>query len=154
MEPLLCPLCGTVMERVDVPRVTGGEPRLSWAVPCGHSLPADVVEEAWQRGDPPVHIEAVTGVALVAAERARQHTVEGHTTTSDVEHPPGYLAWLAWCYLDVAASGQWNREEPPSMWPADAGEWKPGPTNLRNKVKAAAIICADIDADLAQGVQP
>jgi hypothetical protein len=142
------------MTRIDVPVNPRGGPRDAWASPCGHEVPKDVLDEVWLDGSVPVHIEAVTGVALIAAERKRQRDEEGHSVEDDAAQDPSRLLWLTWCYVDAAASGKWDAAEPPAMWPDKPEDWKPGPTNIRNAVKAGASLASWADAQLARGEQP
>lgn len=149
-----CPVCGAAIDRIDVPVNPRGGPRRHWAVPCGHALDAAYAEAAYECGAPPVFIEATTGIALMASERNRQRTEEGHTAESDAAKPPGWLPWKAWCYVDAGAAGTWDRDRPPTAWPDDAAEWRPGPTPIRNLVKAGALLAAEIDLRLGRGEQP
>ena len=108
----------------------------------------------------------MTGVELIAAERQRQIEVEGYTPEHDAEHDDIELAKAAWCYLFayrktsqgsgpalplLVASREWP--DAPMGWPWwEDGDpfskpigWKPGPTQLRNLVRAGALVAAEID---------
>lgn len=91
------------------------------------------------------------GVVMIAAERQRQVTVEGWSTSHDDEHDPGTLALAARGYL-VRAMQQLEGIEPtsPARWPWAAEWWKPAPEPLRNLVKAGALIAAEIDRIVRQ----
>lgn len=101
-----------------------------------------------------------TGTALIAAERRRQVAEEGWTPQHDDGHGKGELAQAAMAYLyagQVAKSGSmadWFGDprtghlNPPASpylrWPwPDA--WKPSDDPIRNFVRAAALIAAEID---------
>lgn len=92
----------------------------------------------------------MTGIELIAQERERQISKEGWTAEHDAEHAEGELAVAAACY---AIPGD-DRELidrgrlagiVPSAWPWDSAWWKPGPTRVRELVKAGALIAAEID---------
>jgi hypothetical protein len=65
----------------------------------------------------------------IAAERARQISVEGWTPEHDDGHDFGQMSSAAACY---------------AFWPWDEKWWKPG-TPRRNLVKAGALIVAEIE---------
>lgn len=125
------------------------------ATPCGHVITRALARAAHDAGLP-VFLEQVTGATLITAERARQHSEEGHSDETDAQ-AASELAWASWCYLDrVAGHDDGNvalDAPPPSMWP-DGWEWKPGPTPVRMLVKAGALIAAEIDRRLAKGETP
>lgn len=89
---------------------------------------------------------------LIAAERARQIWEEGYSPEHDDEHDDQDLARAASCYaaidrhpmLSNGIPGEW-----PSSW-----RWKPGPTRIRELVKAGALIAAEIDRLLRRGEKP
>lgn len=155
-QPTVCPVptCHTLIDVIEVPLAPKPDaPRPGWLVPCGHSVVPAFTEAAYERGTPPVLFEGITGVALTATERRRQRTEEGHSDEADARHSGSELAWAAWCYIDAGLSGQWDAE-PPQAWPWKPEDWKPGPTAIRCFVKAAALICAEIDRRLRQGEHP
>lgn len=108
-----------------------------------------------------------SGIELIAAERARQISVEGWTPEHDDEHDGAEMATAAACYalpgrqrqmekacieMD-AARGLADPPMPyginvrvPRIWPWDPEWWKPTPRNrIRELVKAGALIAAEID---------
>lgn len=84
------------------------------------------------------------GIALIAAERARQVAVEGYTPEHDADHGRSELALAAGAYVMHAAGIPGAR-----FWPFADG-WKPGPKPLDSLVKADALIVAEIDRIVAQ----
>lgn len=98
------------------------------------------------------------GVELIAAERQRQVTSEGWTPEHDDGHSTGDLLLAAESYLhsmEAVPFGVENgvpdgkrlepRLRPPHQWPWDASWWKPSDDQVRNLVKAGALIAAEID---------
>ena len=94
-----------------------------------------------------------TGSELIAAERARQISVEGWTPDHDEKHSRGELTDAAMCY-NLAADGMvqrgWTVEQAKAemlafCWPWEPEWCKPAPTAIRNYVKAGALIAAEID---------
>lgn len=85
--------------------------------------------------------------ALVAQERYRQVTEEGYDASHDDHHGNGDLIQAAICYADRAL----NQLRPRAArtvpeWPWDKDSYKPSPVDtVRNLVKAAALLCAEID---------
>jgi hypothetical protein len=76
----------------------------------------------------------------VVAERKRQIDVEGWTQDhDDATHLPGVLALAACCYC-TADEG----DAPPVVWPWALKWWKPKDSR-RNKVRAAALLIAEIE---------
>jgi hypothetical protein len=152
-RPCPHPRCRANIERID--GVVDARRGHRWFLtPCGHEIEADLAAHAYQTGVPPVFIERVTGIGLMAAERKRHLTEEGHTDEADAAIEEPELAWKAWCYLDRAAADAVANPDPPSMWPGERAQWKPGPTRIRMLVKAGALIAAEIDRLLAKGAQP
>jgi len=91
----------------------------------------------------PLHIpEKQEWAALIAAERRRQVEEEGWTPEHDDEHTDESLAAAASCYAWPDRS---YPAEPPSRWQWEPQWWKPGPTRIRELVKAGALIAAEID---------
>ena len=94
----------------------------------------------------------MTGIELIAAERARQVEKEGWTAEHDDEHDNEDLA-LAACYYALPAPMPitYGRGEyiigPDSLFPGEwSEEWmKRGDDKIRNLVKAGALIAAEID---------
>lgn len=91
--------------------------------------------------------EPSRGVALIAAERARQVTEEGY----DAEHDRGHevqIVRAAQAYIgrslhEIAGS---TIRETPIMWPWRDEDWKPTGDPRRTLTKAGALIAAAIDA--------
>ena len=94
----------------------------------------------------------MTGIELIAAERARQVEKEGWTSEHDDEHNNEELA-LAACYYALPAplTVTYGRGEyiikPNSLFPGEwSEEWmKRSNDRIRNLVKAGALIAAEID---------
>jgi hypothetical protein len=145
-----CPHCGTLIERIDGEVDPRGGGHVFWLTPCGHRIEATLAYRAYKDGDPPVYIEGVTGVSLVAAERSRQQTEEGYPSEEDAAQEDPNLGWVAWAYVDAGING-WDAHEPPAAWPRSPEEWKPGPTDIRCLVIGAATVCAEIDRRIALG---
>jgi hypothetical protein len=80
------------------------------------------------------------GVYLIAEERSRQIAAEGWTADHDDDHCSGELVAAAICY----ASALGAKTQCPRFWPWDASWWKPR-DEIRNLVKAGALISAEID---------
>lgn len=101
------------------------------------------------------HPVASTGVGLIAAERERQVSGEGWSAEHDAEHDDAALAWAARCYIDAATipDDQWEwMTAPPMNWPWTPEDWKPshGTDQIRDLVKAGALIAAEIDRRLRE----
>ena len=110
----------------------------------------------------------MTGIELIAAERARQVTEEGWTPEHDNGHDDGALALAAACYVlphdrrtmevDTEWIGGWAGPGPkrvvkPRDWPWKPEWWKPTPDDrVRELAKAGALIAAEIDR-LKRGTQ-
>lgn len=102
------------------------------------------------------------GACAFAAERVRQVTVEGCTTTHDInQHTAAELAAAGHCYLYLAMTQLgYPAMRPieailPREWPWTPDWWKPS-TPQRNLEKAGALLAAAYDrhhADL-KGVAP
>ena len=92
---------------------------------------------------------ATAGVALIAAERARQVSVEGWTPAHDDQHAGAEMALAASCYVMHAGIQACGREIPrhlrPKRWPWQLRWWKPSEDPVRNLEKAGALIAAEID---------
>lgn len=97
-----------------------------------------------------------TGIELIAEERERQICKEGWSPKHDDGHALGELSSAAGCYAAVASAitrgssaEEWSYEMTQSEllpnWPWDAESWKPSDDNIRNLVKAGALIAAEID---------
>jgi hypothetical protein len=91
----------------------------------------------------------LNGAERIAAERARQIAMENYSLAHDSEHDDEQLLDAALCYID----GQTLASYPatPPNWPWEASSWKPTPDDrVRELVKAAALIAAEIDRMLAR----
>lgn len=89
-----------------------------------------------------------TAIQLIAAERERQITSEGWTQEHDDAHNTAQLARAARCYLGhgLGLIYGFNRQSrTPQEWPWEAEWWKPSTDPIRDLVKAAALIAAEID---------
>ncbi|CAM2154364.1 hypothetical protein PT2222_300039 [Paraburkholderia tropica] len=78
----------------------------------------------------------------VLAERARQVSVEGWTPEHDDKYQFGEMASAAGCYAMYTEA--FPPGDPASKWPWDKDWWKPT-TQRRNRVKAAALLLAEIE---------
>jgi hypothetical protein len=78
---------------------------------------------------------------LISAERRRQIAEEGWPAAHDDQHVLGQLRLAAVCYLGErdAASRM------PDSWPWQLRYWKPSDDQVRNLVKAGALIVAEIE---------
>jgi hypothetical protein len=99
------------------------------------SLPAE--DRAVTRG------EQSGGVALIAAERARQVSAEGWSAQHDDQHETGELLAAAARYLDAGSDYDLGGRLPD--WPWEPHWFKPSDDLIRNLVKAGALIAAEID---------
>lgn len=92
---------------------------------------------------------------LVVAERERQVTAEGWAPEHDDTHDPGDLASAGIAYAGLhARTRSWSEWPPepdsdlplgtPYCWPWDREWWKPK-DELRDLVRAAALIAAEAD---------
>ena len=80
------------------------------------------------------------GAQLITLERARQVNQEGWTQEHDTEHASAELACAAECYLR-----HYLKDPKATMyWPWEIHWWKPK-DDLRNLIKAGALIAAEID---------
>lgn len=89
----------------------------------------------------------MNGVQLIAAERTRQIEDEGWDAQHDDSHSNGQLAAASICYTEQAAMGMpmTRRCNVPRAWPWGHDWWKPADDQVRNLVKAGALIAAEID---------
>jgi len=92
-----------------------------------------------------------TGIELIAEERQRQIDEEGWTLEHDSFHSKGELAAAASCYaypqydeVKAHVSVLLGNKPIPENWPFDAEWWKPK-DELRNLIRAGALIAAEID---------
>ena len=78
----------------------------------------------------------------------RQVEVEGFTAEHDRRHENHELALAAISYAAAVASPDENRDgrqRPCWDWPWSEAQWKPSASDVRNLVKAGALIAAEID---------
>jgi hypothetical protein len=98
----------------------------------------------------------LSGVELIALERARQVTSEGWTPEHDDRHEQREMAKAASCYAYEAARTDVQRaaDAPnvPLLWPWENAWWKPT-DRVRDLVKAGALCAAEIDRLLRAGEQ-
>ena len=82
----------------------------------------------------------------VAAERARQQSVELWTVEHDDQHSPGELALAACCYVLADPGDGQSSLAPvvPVAWPWSMAYSKPK-DKRRNLVRAAALLVAEIE---------
>lgn len=84
----------------------------------------------------------MTGAEAIQKERLRQIKEEGYSPIHDLKFKNGELLTAARCY----AAQDVNQYTPcPLRWPFDKYWWKPSDNPIRNRVKAGALIAADID---------
>jgi hypothetical protein len=81
---------------------------------------------------------------LIAAERARQQTVEGWTAEHDDKHDRGELGIAALSYYAASPLGYQTRGDPPVIWPWAKSWFKPA-GHVGNCIKAGALIRAERD---------
>lgn len=88
--------------------------------------------------------DALTQAALdVLAERRRQVEVEGWTPERDDQYVHGDMASAAGCYAMYTLA--FLKGDPHHTWPWDKAWWKPSPDPRRNRVKACALLLAEIE---------
>ncbi|MBE2178899.1 MAG: hypothetical protein IAE97_00300 [Chthoniobacterales bacterium] len=96
-----------------------------------------------------------TAIELIQTERERQVSAEGYTTAHDDTHAKGELAFCAAAYSYRAGEQSrypgLNHDSPIAGWPFPDG-WKPS-GRIRNLVKAAALIVAEIERLQRAGAQ-
>lgn len=87
-----------------------------------------------------------TGIERIAAERARQISVEGWTPENDDQYRTGELidAGLSYAYGAINVTHP-ALEAVPKEWPWDPQWWKPSEDPVRNLEKAGALFAAEID---------
>lgn len=90
--------------------------------------------------------EQVTGIDLIAEERARQELVEGFGPEHDDEHVDDALARAGACYACPDRFREKLNQSPRGVWPFMLKWWKPTPDDrVRELTKAGALIAAEID---------
>ena len=88
-------------------------------------------------------LESNKAVSDVIAERRRQIEVEGFTPERDDTYTECQLSDAAGCY--AMFSSAYPAGDPIHYWPWDKTWWKPSDDERRNRVKAAALLIADIE---------
>ena len=81
-------------------------------------------------------------LAEIGAERARQVDMLDWTPDHDDQYTDGQLSRAAACYATASLPNHENH--PPHDWPWDRKYWR-GANERRNKIKAAALLMADIE---------
>ncbi len=82
----------------------------------------------------------MTGAELIVVERKNQ-VAKGFRAAHDDQQDAAELADAALCYLEHYRNGY---KATPLDWPWENHWWKPG-DDIRNLVKAGALIAAEID---------
>ena len=127
---------------------------LAFRADCGHPLTTEEARQAWRLNIFPTNaIPKVNGATLIAAERDRQITEEGHTPEADAELTTGVLAWAAWALIDSAGADH-PVEQAPAVWPLPRDRWPATTSPLRRLTIAGALIAAEIDRRRANGETP
>lgn len=86
-----------------------------------------------------------SGSELIAEERQRQISGEGYSPEHDDAHKAGELAKAGACYCFATLAASRYRDLILRTWPWEFEWWKPSDNNIRNLVKAGALIAAEID---------
>lgn len=148
-----CTTCHVEIKRITV-TIDPRRAALEFRANCGHELDAEEARAAWRLKIPMTPIPDVNGATLIAAERARQVTEEGHTPEADAELTGDQLAWAAWCLLDRAAATN-PTEQTPAVWPLPRDRWpRDDMSPLRLLTLAGAFVAAEIDRRLKAGETP
>lgn len=93
----------------------------------------------------------LSGVELIKRERARQMSEEGWTPKHDDRHKHGEMAFAGAAYARVSGqiaihgANKVALSAEPLAWPWGEKWWKPSEDQVRNLVKAGALIAAEID---------
>ena len=102
----------------------------------------------------PGDLEKPAGITLIADERERQITKEGFDAEHDEQWECLELVSAAMCYLhanklivtsEIFHGDPNNNEFIFMTWPFHRDWWKPSDDQIRNLVKAGALIAAEID---------
>ncbi len=97
-------------------------------------------------------------LAAIAAERRRQIEEEGYDASYDDMATKGQLATAAACYAFQAGARARTfpgDPQPIGIWPWESEYWKPSTHPVRNLIKAAALIVADLERIArAEAVEP
>lgn len=101
------------------------------------------LREGMQLYAAPVAMPDTQAAMDVLAERKRQVEVEGWTPEKDDQYHPHVLSGAAGCYAMHTLA--YPAGDPPPGWPFAASWWKPSADTRRNRVKAAALLLAEIE---------
>ena len=83
---------------------------------------------------------------MITEERERQISKEGWAPDHDDGHVRGELIDAGLSYIRAAINTKHPAmRTPPTTWPWEAQWWKPSDDRVRNLVKAAALLAAEID---------
>lgn len=88
--------------------------------------------------------KVLDGAGMIESERQRQIVEEGWDPKHDDKHDDRELALAAKCYLDWYVCDGVFGEDIMNVWPWAKEWWKPT-TDIRDLVKAGALIAAEID---------
>ena len=102
--------------------------------------------------------QPVTGVSLIAAERARQIR-KGYTPEFDLRHKPRDFQWVMFSVIDrydPPEGSRVNLAKPPMMWPWADDRWVGGPDQTPIQMLAinGAFSASEIDRRLLLGERP
>jgi Lar family restriction alleviation protein len=97
----------------------------------------------------PVSVGGEDAISLVQQERLRQIEIEGWSTEHDDEHIMGEMIGAAVTYaahaLEIVSDHELPGADNEGWWPWEEKWWKPSPDPIRNLVKSAALIVAEIE---------
>lgn len=88
-----------------------------------------------------VEAREIGGASFIAAERRRQISEKGYT----LEHDEGHANELVAAAISYA-DGPTSPDHVPASWPWEMRYWKPSDDEVRNLVRAGALIAAAIDS--------
>lgn len=88
-----------------------------------------------------------TGATMIETERLRQIHEEGWSAEEDDGYLNDELLFAAICYAEEPLMER-MKNLIPVKWPWMSGWWKPSENQIRNLVKAGALIAAEIDRRL------
>lgn len=91
------------------------------------------------------------GVSLIAAERTRQVEEKGFDEIHDADHDTYEFVSAAAVYIGCYEGVP--KEELFALWPWDRHSLHPEKDNVKNLVKAGALIAAAIDKEVSRAVQ-
>lgn len=94
-----------------------------------------------------------TGIELIAEERERQVSKEKYDADHDDSHGGGSILAAGIAYATAAQHQSIHGKRTDfelvrtMYWPWSKRDWKPSPDRVRNLVKAAALLAAEIDRE-------